>query len=158
VLRLPPGATACATKLPLVSKTLAGSFTDPTLPAGYVPYSVHAIGTQVFVTYALRATTGGPTIAPGDGMVNVAGSSATFVLSAAPTNKSRSTTATSLPPNFGGDLLVGNFSGTVALGCSSLPEAATCTFSPTSDAEGCGGDGESPGRGSDTRHARRSTI
>jgi hypothetical protein len=38
-------------------------------------------------------------------------SSATFVLSAAPTN---------------------TFSGTVALACSGLPEAATCTFAPTS--------------------------
>jgi hypothetical protein len=40
-----------------------------------------------------------------------AGSSATFVLSAAPAN---------------------NFSGTVALACSGLPEAATCSFSPAS--------------------------
>ena len=32
---------------------LAGSFTDPSLPTGYVPYAIHAIGSQVFVTYAL---------------------------------------------------------------------------------------------------------
>src|ERR1700692_505224 len=58
---------------------LAGSFTDPTLPAGYVPYSVHVIGTQVFVTYALRAATGGPTVAPGNGMVNVFDANGNFV-------------------------------------------------------------------------------
>jgi hypothetical protein len=40
-----------------------------------------------------------------------AGSSATFILSAAPAN---------------------NFSGAVTLACSGLPEAATCTFSPAS--------------------------
>jgi hypothetical protein len=37
--------------------TLAGSFTDPTLPANYAPFAVHTIGSQVFVTYALRANT-----------------------------------------------------------------------------------------------------
>jgi uncharacterized protein (TIGR03118 family) len=58
---------------------LAGSFTDTTLPAGYVPYSVHVIGTQVFVTYALRATTGGPTVAPGNGVVNVFDINGNFV-------------------------------------------------------------------------------
>lgn len=38
---------------------LAGSFTDPNLPSGYAPYSVHAIGSKVFVTYALRANASG---------------------------------------------------------------------------------------------------
>jgi hypothetical protein len=33
---------------------LAGSFTDPNLPANYAPFSVHVIGNQVFVTYALQ--------------------------------------------------------------------------------------------------------
>jgi len=58
---------------------LTGSFTDPNLPANYVPYSVHAIGTQVFVTYALRTATGGPTIAPGDGLVDIYDTSGNFV-------------------------------------------------------------------------------
>ena len=54
-------------------------------------------------TYGFSASSSAATV--------TAGSSATFVLSAAPAN---------------------NFSGTVALACSGLPEAATCAFSPTS--------------------------
>jgi uncharacterized protein (TIGR03118 family) len=93
---------------------LAGSFTDPTLPAGYVPYSVHVIGTQVFVTYALRATTGGPTIAPGDGMVNVFDVNGNFVAHAvAPGGNLNAPWGLAIAPTtfgvFGGDLLVGNF-------------------------------------------------
>jgi hypothetical protein len=36
---------------------LAGNFTDPNLPANYAPFAVHVIGSQVFVTYALRSVT-----------------------------------------------------------------------------------------------------
>jgi uncharacterized protein (TIGR03118 family) len=93
---------------------LAGSFTDPTLPANYVPYSVHVIGTQVFVTYALRATTGGPTIAPGNGMVNVFDTNGNFVAHAvAPGGNLNAPWGLAIAPTtfgiFGGDLLVGNF-------------------------------------------------
>jgi uncharacterized protein (TIGR03118 family) len=93
---------------------LAGSFTDPTLPANYVSYSVHVIGTQVFVTYALRATTGGPTIAPGDGMVNVFDTNGNFVAHAvAPGGNLNAPWGLAMAPTtfgiYGGDLLVGNF-------------------------------------------------
>jgi uncharacterized protein (TIGR03118 family) len=93
---------------------LAGSFTDPSLPANYVPYSVHVIGTQVFVTYALRATTGGPTIAPGNGMVNVFDTSGNFVAHAvAPGGNLNAPWGLAIAPTtfgiFGGDVLVGNF-------------------------------------------------
>ena len=36
---------------------LTGSFTDPNLPANYAPYSIHVLGTQVFVAYAQRTST-----------------------------------------------------------------------------------------------------
>ncbi len=93
---------------------LAGSFTDPSLPANYVPYSVHVIGTQVFVTYALRASTGGPTIAPGDGMVNVFDTNGNFVAHAiTPGGNLNAPWGLAIAPTtfgiFGGDLLVGNF-------------------------------------------------
>jgi uncharacterized protein (TIGR03118 family) len=96
------------------SAKLAGSFTDPSLPAGYVPYAVHTIGTQVFVTYALRATTGGPTIAPGNGMVNVFDTSGNFVSRAvSPGGNLNAPWGVAVAPTtfgiFGGDLLVGNF-------------------------------------------------
>jgi uncharacterized protein (TIGR03118 family) len=93
---------------------LAGSFTDSTLPAGYVPYSVHTIGTQVFVAYALRSSTGGPTVAPGNGMVNVFDTSGNFVAHAITTGGNLNAPwGVAIAPTtfgiFGGDLLVGNF-------------------------------------------------
>jgi uncharacterized protein (TIGR03118 family) len=93
---------------------LAGTFTDTTLPAGYVPYSVHTIGTQVFVAYALRSSTGGPTVAPGNGMVNVFDTSGNFVAHAVTTGGNLNAPwGVAIAPTtfgiFGGDLLVGNF-------------------------------------------------
>lgn len=94
---------------------LAGTFTDPNLPAGYAPFSVHVIGTQVYVNYALRTAT-----APyrtvngsGNGIVSVFDNAGNFV--------SRVVTGGNLnapwgiaiaPANFGiysNALLIGNF-------------------------------------------------
>jgi uncharacterized protein (TIGR03118 family) len=36
--------------------TLSGSFTDPNLPAGLAPHSVHVIGNQIYVAYAMQDT------------------------------------------------------------------------------------------------------
>jgi uncharacterized protein (TIGR03118 family) len=96
------------------SAKLAGSFIDTNLPTGYVPYAVHTIGTQVFVTYAFRATTGGPTIAPGNGMVNVFDTNGNFVSRAvSPGGNLNAPWGVAIAPTtfgiFGGDLLVGNF-------------------------------------------------
>jgi uncharacterized protein (TIGR03118 family) len=35
--------------------TLAGLFTDPTLPSGYAPFGIQNLGGELFVTYALQA-------------------------------------------------------------------------------------------------------
>ena len=43
---------------------LTGNFTDPNLPANYAPFSVHVLGNQVFVTYALQTVTPSSTPAP----------------------------------------------------------------------------------------------
>jgi uncharacterized protein (TIGR03118 family) len=94
---------------------LAGTFTDPTLPAGYVPFSVHTIGTQVVVAYALRsATTGGPTSTPGDGLVNIFDTSGNFVAHAVTAGSNvNAPWGVAVAPTtfgvFGGDILVGNF-------------------------------------------------
>jgi uncharacterized protein (TIGR03118 family) len=93
---------------------LAGSFTDTSLPAGYVPYSIHTIGTQVFVAYALRSTTGAPTVAPGNGLVDVFDTSGNFVGHAVSTGGNLNAPwGVAIAPTtfgvFGGDLLVGNF-------------------------------------------------
>ncbi len=39
--------------------TLAGSFTDPNLPSGFVPYNVQTIGNTLYVTYENRSLGGG---------------------------------------------------------------------------------------------------
>jgi uncharacterized protein (TIGR03118 family) len=93
---------------------LAGAFTDPALPAGYVPYSVHAIGSQVFVTYALRSATGAPTVAAGNGLVNIFDTSGNFVSHAVTTGGNLNAPwGVAIAPTtfgvFGGDLFIGNF-------------------------------------------------
>lgn len=93
---------------------LAGSFTDPGLPAGYAPFSVHVIGTQVFVNYALR-TTAAPfdeVNGPGNGVVNVFDTSGNFVSRVVTFGNLNSPWGIAFAPaNFGifsNDLLIGN--------------------------------------------------
>jgi len=51
---------------------LPGSFSDPNLPAGYAPFGIQVIGTQVFVTYAVQdAAKQDPIVGAGNGIVNV---------------------------------------------------------------------------------------
>jgi len=60
--------------------TLAGSFTDPTLPAGYAPFGIQPIGSQVFVTYALQnAAKNKATAGAGNGYVSVFDVNGNFV-------------------------------------------------------------------------------
>jgi uncharacterized protein (TIGR03118 family) len=39
--------------------SLAGSFTDPNVPAGFTPYNVQNVGGKLYVTYAIEDTPGG---------------------------------------------------------------------------------------------------
>ena len=51
---------------------LPGAFTDPTLPAGYAPFSIRVLGNQVFVSYALQdAMKHGPVPGAGNGIVSI---------------------------------------------------------------------------------------
>lgn len=102
--------------------TLQGSFKDPNVPAGYAPYDVVAIGTQVFVTYMLRTT---PPFAPGagtyqeifgkgNGFVSVFDDNGNFITRAVGigNNLNAPWGVTIAPASFGiygGDLLIGNF-------------------------------------------------
>jgi hypothetical protein len=118
---------------------LAGSFTDPSLPANYAPFAVHTIGSQVFVTYALRTTTTTSTSAPvspyavsnsfsspraaatsfaqtvgaGNGIVDVFDTNGNFVARAVTGGNLNAPWGVAIAPAgfgiFGGDLLVGNF-------------------------------------------------
>jgi len=94
---------------------LAGSFTDPTLPAGYAPFGIHVIGSQVWVAYALR-TTAAPyrsVDARGNGAVSIFDVNGNFVARAVTGGNLNSPWGVAIAPaNFGiysNDLLVGNF-------------------------------------------------
>ncbi|WP_213807481.1 TIGR03118 family protein [Granulicella sp. dw_53] len=95
--------------------TLTGAFTDPTLPATYSPYSVHAIGTQVFVTYGVRTTTTPfrTVDAPGNGIVSVFDTSGKFIARAVTGGNLNSPWGVAFAPAsfgiFSNDLLIGNF-------------------------------------------------
>ena len=100
--------------------TLAGTFTDPKLPAGYSPFSVHVIGNQVFVAYALRTTTTTnnvtnfkQTVGAGDGILDVFDLNGNFVATAVTGGNLNAPWGVAVAPStfgvFGGDLLVGNF-------------------------------------------------
>lgn len=95
--------------------TLAGNFTDPTLPAGYSPFSVHVIGSQVFVNYAQRTTTT-PYLSvngAGNGIVSLFDTAGNFVSRVATGGTLNAPWGiTYAPANFGvfsNDLLIGNF-------------------------------------------------
>ena len=94
--------------------TLTGSFTDPTLPAGYAPFGIQPIGSQVFVTYALQnANKNGATAGAGDGYVSIFDVNGNFVSRFASTGTLNAPWGiVQASANFGlfsNDILVGNF-------------------------------------------------
>jgi uncharacterized protein (TIGR03118 family) len=94
--------------------TLAGSFTDPNLPAGYVPYNVQNIGGSLYVEYAqVDPVTHRAAVGPGKGIVAVFDGDGNFVTQLITGGVLNApwgiTLAPALFPVFGGDLLVGNF-------------------------------------------------
>lgn len=49
-----------------------GTFTDPTLPAGFAPFGIQVVGDNVFITYARQdATRSNPVLGAGNGVVSV---------------------------------------------------------------------------------------
>jgi len=94
---------------------LAGSFTDPNLPANYAPYAIHILGTQIFVTYALRSANLPYTTVTGSGfgIVSVFDTSGNFVARVVTGGNLNAPWGVAFAPaNFGifsNDLLVGNF-------------------------------------------------
>lgn len=101
--------------------TLAGSFTDPNVPAGYAPYSIKVLGSQVFVCYMLRTTPPVPTgsgpyqeiLGTNTGFVSVFDTSGNFVTRAVTGGNLNAPWGVAIAPaGFGiyaGDLLIGNF-------------------------------------------------
>lgn len=95
----------------------AGSFADPNIPAGYAPYAVKVIGTQVFVTYMLRgvppASSYQETLGTNTGFVSVFDVNGNFVARAVTGGLLNAPWGVAIAPaGFGiyaGDLLIGNF-------------------------------------------------
>ncbi len=92
----------------------SGSFKDSSLPAGYAPFNIQQIGTQVFVTYAVQDASGtNPVVAPGNGIVNVFDQEGNFIrrfASNGPLNAPWGIAQAGA--NFGAfsnDILIGNF-------------------------------------------------
>ena len=94
--------------------TLAGSFSDPTLPAGFAPFNVQNIGGQLFVTYAMQDGEQHDDVSgPGNGFVNVFDTSGHLLKRFASNGPLNSPWGVALAPaGFGGfsqALLIGNF-------------------------------------------------
>jgi len=101
--------------------SLAGAFADPNVPAGYAPYAVKSIGTQVYVAYMLRTT---PPFAPGagsyqeifgtgNGFVSVFDVNGNYLARAVTGGNLNAPWGITIAPAgfgiYGGDLLIGNF-------------------------------------------------
>ena len=110
---------------------LAGQFTDPNLPAGYVPYNIQSIGGQLYVTY-VKYDSGGDEIP--SGIVDVFNTNGTFASRFSSSSFLDAPWGITLAPttfgSFGGDILIGNFLNgeinalTPSPGPSSAPSSA----------------------------------
>jgi uncharacterized protein (TIGR03118 family) len=59
---------------------IPGAFTDANLPAGYAPFNIQVVGSQVFVTYAEQnPTRNAPVAGPGKGFVDIYGLDGSFI-------------------------------------------------------------------------------
>lgn len=93
--------------------SLPGSFTDPNLPAGFAPFNVQMLNSQLFITYAKQGLNDQPDFGPGLGFVDVfdasTGALIQRLISQGPLNAPWGLALA--PSNFGqfsNDLLVGN--------------------------------------------------
>ena len=94
--------------------TLAGTFTDPNLPAGFAPFGIQNIGGTLYVTYALQDEDAEDDVAgPGNGFVDAYDLSGNLIGRVASAGELNSPWGLALAPEgfgrFSGDLLVGNF-------------------------------------------------
>jgi uncharacterized protein (TIGR03118 family) len=93
---------------------VAGAFVDPNLPAGMVPFNVQNIGGKIYVTYAPAGLAAQRGATPGAGIVNVFDENGILLQRLITGSQLAAPWAVALAPvgfgEFGGDLLVGNFS------------------------------------------------
>lgn len=93
--------------------TLAGSFTDPTLPAGFAPYNVENVSGTLYVTYAKVNPANGRAMEDAGGFVSVFDVNGNFVKRLVSNGPLNAPWGIALAPltfgDFSGALLVGNF-------------------------------------------------
>lgn len=94
--------------------TLAGTFTDPNLPAGFAPFGIQNIGGTLYVTYALQDEDAEDDVpGPGNGFIDAYDLSGNLIGRVASVGELNSPWGLALAPEgfgrFSGDLLVGNF-------------------------------------------------
>jgi uncharacterized protein (TIGR03118 family) len=94
--------------------SLPGSFSDPTIPAGFVPFNVQDINGRVYVTYAPSGLAAQRAATPGAGFVSVFDENGAFVQRLVSGSQLAAPWGIALAPAgfgpLGGNLLVGNFS------------------------------------------------
>jgi uncharacterized protein (TIGR03118 family) len=94
--------------------TLAGSFSDPTIPAGFAPFGIQYLNGNIYVTYARQnEDRDDEVVGKGLGYVSVFDTNGRFVRRIASRSKLNAPWGLALAPasfgKFGGKLLVGNF-------------------------------------------------
>ena len=94
--------------------SLPGSFIDPTLPAGFVPFNVQDVAGKVYVTYAPAGLAAQRAATAGEGFVSLFDENGAFQQRLVSGSQLAAPWGLALAPAgfgaFGGDLLVGNFS------------------------------------------------
>jgi uncharacterized protein (TIGR03118 family) len=93
---------------------LAGAFSDPNLPAGFAPFGIQLVGSQLYVTYAMQdAARHDDVSGAGNGYVSVFDPNGHFIKRFASNGPLNSPWGIALAPagfgGFGGALLIGNF-------------------------------------------------
>ena len=92
----------------------AGAFSDPNIPAGFVPFNVQNIGGKIYVTYAPAGLPAQRAATPGQGFVDAFDENGTLLQRVITGSQLAAPWGIALAPSgfgeFGGDLLVGNFS------------------------------------------------
>jgi len=93
--------------------SLAGSFTDPNLPAGYAPYNLRKIGTRLFVLFAKQnAKKSEAVVGAGLGLLDVFDLNGNFIRRLTTGGQLNAPWGIAQAPTtfgtFGGDILVGN--------------------------------------------------
>jgi uncharacterized protein (TIGR03118 family) len=96
------------------STSLAGTFKDPNLPAGFAPHGIHVIENQVYVAYAMQdAAKHDPMFGAGKGVVDIFDANGNFVKTLVSGGQLNAPWGVVLTPasfgEFSNAILVGNF-------------------------------------------------